>query len=80
MRDAGLKTSDITQVVLVGGMTRTPKVIESVRRMFKQEPHRGVNPDEVVAMGAAIQGSVLVGKTSGLVLVDVTPLSLRERK
>eukprot|EP00756_Hemistasia_phaeocysticola_P041228 Hpha_TRINITY_DN16904_c3_g1::TRINITY_DN16904_c3_g1_i1::g.54552::m.54552/K04043/dnaK, HSPA9; molecular chaperone DnaK len=76
MRDAGLKTSDITQVVLVGGMTRTPKVIEAVRRMFKQEPHRGVNPDEVVAMGAAIQGSVLVGKTSGLVLVDVTPLSL----
>jgi len=76
MRDAGLKTTDITQVVLVGGMTRTPKVIETVKRMFKKEPHRGVNPDEVVAMGAAIQGSVIQGKTSGLVLVDVTPLSL----
>eukprot|EP01065_Artemidia_motanka_P037421 TRINITY_DN4595_c1_g1_i1.p2 TRINITY_DN4595_c1_g1~~TRINITY_DN4595_c1_g1_i1.p2 ORF type:complete len:642 (+),score=274.34 TRINITY_DN4595_c1_g1_i1:74-1999(+) len=76
MRDAGLKTSDITQVVMVGGMTRTPKVIDTVKRMFKQEPHRGVNPDEVVAMGAAIQGSIIAGKTSGLILVDVTPLSL----
>ncbi|KAJ9452111.1 Chaperone protein DnaK [Diplonema papillatum] len=76
LKDAGLKTTDITQVILVGGMTRTPKVIETVRRMFKREPHRGVNPDEVVAMGAAIQGSVIAGHTTGLVLVDVTPLSL----
>ena len=76
MRDAGYKTSEITQVILVGGMTRTPKVIDTVRRMFKKEPHRGVNPDEVVAMGAAIQGSILTGETKGLVLVDVTPLSL----
>eukprot|EP01064_Diplonema_japonicum_P011883 TRINITY_DN1933_c0_g1_i1.p1 TRINITY_DN1933_c0_g1~~TRINITY_DN1933_c0_g1_i1.p1 ORF type:complete len:620 (+),score=270.23 TRINITY_DN1933_c0_g1_i1:45-1904(+) len=76
LRDAGLKTSDITQVILVGGMTRTPKVVDTVRRMFKKEPHKGVNPDEVVAMGAAIQGSVISGSVKGLVLVDVTPLSL----
>ena len=76
MRDAGFKTADLTQVIMVGGMTRTPKVIDTVRRMFKQEPHRGVNPDEVVALGAAIQGSILTGQTKGLVLVDVTPLSL----
>ena len=76
MKDAGLKPSDIDEVVLVGGMTRMPKVIESVKNYFGKDPHRGVNPDEVVALGAAIQGGVLKGDVKDVLLLDVTPLSL----
>ena len=76
LEDAGLKPSDIHEVILVGGMTRMPKVIEKVREFFGKEPHRGVNPDEVVALGAAIQGGVLKGDVKDLLLLDVTPLSL----
>jgi molecular chaperone DnaK len=76
MRDAGLSTSDIDEVVLVGGMTRMPVVQERVRKLFGKEPHRGVNPDEVVAIGAAIQGGVLAGEVKDVLLLDVTPLSL----
>ncbi len=76
LKDAGLKASDINEVVLVGGMTRMPKVIETVKTFFGREPHRGVNPDEVVALGAAIQGGVLKGEVKDVLLLDVTPLSL----
>ncbi len=76
LKDAGLTTSDIDEIVLVGGMTRMPKVIEEVTKFFGKEPHKGVNPDEVVAMGAAIQAGVLQGDLKDLVLLDVTPLSL----
>ena len=76
LKDAGLKTGDIDEVVLVGGMTRMPKVIEEVSKFFGKEPHKGVNPDEVVAMGAAIQAGVLQGDVKDVVLLDVTPLSL----
>ncbi|HPI62417.1 MAG TPA: molecular chaperone DnaK [Alphaproteobacteria bacterium] len=76
LKDAGLKASEINEVVLVGGMTRMPKVIETVRSFFGREPHRGVNPDEVVAVGAAIQGAVLKGEVKDVLLLDVTPLSL----
>jgi len=76
LKDAGLKTDDIDEVVLVGGMTRMPKVIEEVSKFFGKEPHKGVNPDEVVAMGAAIQAGVLQGDVKDVVLLDVTPLSL----
>ncbi|MCP5322413.1 MAG: molecular chaperone DnaK [Candidatus Paracaedibacteraceae bacterium] len=76
LKDAGLKAADIDEVILVGGMTRMPKVIEEVKRFFNKEPHRGVNPDEVVAIGAAIQGGVLTGDVKDVVLLDVTPLSL----
>lgn len=76
MDDAGLKPSDIHEVVLVGGSTRVPKVQELVRTMFGKEPHKGVNPDEVVAIGAAIQGGVLSGDVKDVLLLDVTPLSL----
>lgn len=76
LKDAGLKASDIQEVVLVGGMTRMPKVIEKVKEFFGREPHRGVNPDEVVALGAAIQGGVLQGDVKDVLLLDVTPLSL----
>ncbi len=76
LKDAGLKASDIDEVILVGGMTRMPKVIDEVKRFFNKEPHRGVNPDEVVAIGAAIQGGVLTGDVKDVVLLDVTPLSL----
>ena len=76
LKDAGLLTSDIDEVVLVGGMTRMPKVIEEVTKFFGKEPHKGVNPDEVVAMGAAIQAGVLQGDVKDVVLLDVTPLSL----
>ena len=76
LRDAGVKASDIDEVVLVGGMTRMPKVIEAVKNFFGKEPHRGVNPDEVVADGAAIQGGVLAGDVKDVLLLDVTPLSL----
>ncbi len=76
LKDAGLKASDIDEVILVGGMTRMPKVIETVEKIFGREPHRGVNPDEVVAVGAAIQGGVLQGDVKDVLLLDVTPLSL----
>jgi molecular chaperone DnaK len=76
LKDAGVKASDIDEVVLVGGMTRMPKVIELVKEFFGKEPHRGVNPDEVVADGAAIQGGVLAGDVKDVLLLDVTPLSL----
>ena len=76
LKDAGLSASDIDEVVLVGGMTRMPKVVEEVTNFFGKEPHKGVNPDEVVAMGAAIQAGVLQGDVKDVVLLDVTPLSL----
>ncbi|HYW05498.1 MAG TPA: molecular chaperone DnaK [Longimicrobium sp.] len=74
--DAGLKPSDIDEVILVGGSTRIPKIQEVVKSFFGKEPHRGVNPDEVVAVGAAIQGGVLAGEVKDVLLLDVTPLSL----
>ncbi|MFQ6550924.1 molecular chaperone DnaK [Aestuariibius insulae] len=76
LKDAGLSVGDIDEVVLVGGMTRMPKVIEEVTKFFGKEPNKGVNPDEVVAMGAAIQAGVLQGDVKDVVLLDVTPLSL----
>ncbi len=76
IKDAGLKSSEIDEVVLVGGSTRMPKVQEIVKEIFGKDPHRGVNPDEVVAIGAAIQGGVLAGDVSDVLLLDVTPLSL----
>ncbi|WP_170419777.1 molecular chaperone DnaK [Ruegeria arenilitoris] len=76
LKDAGISASDVDEVVLVGGMTRMPKVIEEVTKFFGKEPHKGVNPDEVVAMGAAIQAGVLQGDVKDVVLLDVTPLSL----
>jgi len=76
LKDAGLSTGDIDEVILVGGMTRMPRVIEEVTKFFGKEPHKGVNPDEVVAMGAAIQAGVLQGDVKDVVLLDVTPLSL----
>jgi molecular chaperone DnaK len=76
LKDAGLSKSDIDEVVLVGGMTRMPRVMEEVTKFFGKEPHKGVNPDEVVAMGAAIQAGVLQGDVKDVVLLDVTPLSL----
>ncbi len=76
MKDAGLKASEIDEVVLVGGMTRMPKVQQLVKDLFGKEPHKGVNPDEVVAIGAAIQGGVLKGEVKDVLLLDVTPLSL----
>jgi molecular chaperone DnaK len=76
MRDAGVKAEDIDEVILVGGQTRMPAVVEKVRKLFAKEPHQGVNPDEVVAVGAAIQGGVLKGEVKDILLLDVTPLSL----
>ena len=76
LKDAGIKPSDIKEVILVGGMTRMPKIIETVTKFFGSEPHRGVNPDEVVASGAAIQAGVLTGDVKDVLLLDVTPLSL----
>lgn len=76
LKDAGISASDIDEVVLVGGMTRMPRVTEEVSKFFGKEPHKGVNPDEVVAMGAAIQAGVLQGDVKDVVLLDVTPLSL----
>ena len=76
LKDAGLKPSDIDEVVLVGGMTRMPKVVEAVKAFFGREPHKGVNPDEVVALGAAIQAGVLQGDVKDVLLLDVTPLTL----
>jgi molecular chaperone DnaK len=76
LKDAGLQPSDIDEVVLVGGQTRMPKVQETVQKLFGREPHKGVNPDEVVAIGAAIQAGVLQGDVKDVLLLDVTPLSL----
>ena len=76
LKDAGLTTSQINEVILVGGQTRMPKVAETVKEFFGKEPHKGVNPDEVVALGAAIQGGVLKGEVKDVLLLDVTPLSL----
>ena len=76
LKDAGLKASDIDEIVLVGGMTRMPAVVEKVKKIFGKEPLKGVNPDEVVAVGAAIQGGVLAGDVKDVLLLDVTPLSL----
>jgi len=76
LKDAGLKPAEVEEVVLVGGMTRMPKVIETVKNFFGREPHKGVNPDEVVAIGAAIQAGVLQGDVKDVLLLDVTPLSL----
>ncbi|MEB3702049.1 Chaperone protein DnaK [Candidatus Bealeia paramacronuclearis] len=76
LKDAGLTAGQIDEVILVGGMTRMPKIMETVKNFFGREPHRGVNPDEVVAMGAAIQGGVLKGDVKDVLLLDVTPLSL----
>jgi len=76
LKDAGLTAGEIDEVILVGGMTRVPKVIETVRTFFGREPHKGVNPDEVVAVGAAIQAGVLQGEVKDVLLLDVTPLSL----
>ena len=76
LKDAGLSTSEIDEVVLVGGMTRMPSVVEAVKKLFGKQPHQGVNPDEVVAVGAAIQAGVLKGEVKDVLLLDVTPLSL----
>jgi molecular chaperone DnaK len=76
LKDAGLKASEIDEVILVGGMTRMPKIVETVKDFFGREPHKGVNPDEVVAVGAAIQAGVLKGEVKDVLLLDVTPLSL----
>ena len=79
LKDAGLKASEIQEVILVGGMTRMPKVIETVKQFFGKEPNRSVNPDEVVAVGAAIQAGVLKGEVKDVLLLDVTPLVARHR-
>src|SRR5207244_2225386 len=76
LEDAGLRANEINEVVLVGGQTRMPAIIEMVRKIFGKEPHKGVNPDEVVAIGAAIQAGVLKGDVKDVLLLDVTPLSL----
>src|SRR5690606_33293248 len=76
LKDAGISAGEIDEVVLVGGMTRMPKIQEAVKQFFGKEPHKGVNPDEVVAMGAAIQAGVLQGDVKDVLLLDVTPLSL----
>eukprot|EP00758_Cryptobia_borreli_P004920 Tbor_TRINITY_DN4657_c0_g1::TRINITY_DN4657_c0_g1_i1::g.14810::m.14810/K04043/dnaK, HSPA9; molecular chaperone DnaK len=76
LKDADVNLNELTEVVMVGGMTRMPKVLETVKTFFKKEPFKGVNPDEAVAVGAAIQGGVLRGSVTGLIMVDVTPLSL----
>ena len=76
LKDAGINASEIDEVILVGGMTRMPKIVETVKEFFGTEPHRGVNPDEVVASGAAIQAGVLIGDVKDVLLLDVTPLSL----
>ena len=76
LKDAGVTASEINEVLLVGGMSRMPKVTEIVKDLFQRSPNKGVNPDEVVAMGAAIQGGVLRGDVKDILLLDVTPLSL----
>ena len=76
LSDAGVKPNEINEVILVGGMTRMPRVVETVKTIFGREPSKGVNPDEAVAIGAAIQGGVLAGNVTDILLLDVTPLSL----
>ena len=76
LKAAGLSTSDIDEIILVGGSTRIPAVQEAVEKFFGKKPNKGVNPDEVVAVGAAIQGGVLTGDVKDVLLLDVTPLSL----
>ena len=76
LSDAGVKASEINEVILVGGMSRMPRVVETVKSIFGREPSKGVNPDEAVAIGAAIQGGVLAGNVTDILLLDVTPLSL----
>ena len=76
LADAGLKPEDVDKVIMVGGMTRMPRVLEKVREIFKKEPHTGVNPDEIVAIGASIQGAIIKGDVKDVLLLDVTPLSL----
>lgn len=76
LQDSGLSTSQIDKVVLVGGSTRIPAVVEAIKKLTGKEPHKGVNPDEVVALGAAVQAGVLTGEVKDVVLLDVTPLSL----
>ena len=76
LKDSGFSAAEINEIVLVGGMTRMPKIIETVKNFFGKEPNKSVNPDEVVAMGAAIQGGVLQGDVKDVLLLDVTPLSL----
>src|SRR5207247_5026893 len=76
LKDADLTEKDINELVLVGGMTSMPKVIDTARKLVGKEPHKGVNPDEVVAVGAAIQGGVLKGEVKDVLLLDVTPLTL----
>ena len=76
LNDAGVKASEINEVILVGGMSRMPRVVETVKSIFGREPSKGVNPDEAVAIGAAIQGGVLAGNVTDILLLDVTPLSL----
>src|SRR5207302_6941919 len=76
MSDAGVTPQQIDEVVLVGGQTRMPRIQQLVRELFGREPHKGVNPDEVVAVGAAVQGGVLGGEVKDVLLLDVTPLSL----
>src|SRR3546814_220872 len=76
LKDAGVTAGEIDEVIMVGGMTRMPKILETVKTFFGKEPHRGVNPDEVVAAGAAIQAGVLKGEVKDVLLLDVTPLSL----
>ena len=76
LKDAGISAAEIDEVVLVGGMTRMPKIQEVVKSFFGKEPHKGVNPDEVVAIGAAVQAGVLQGDVKDVLLLDVTPLSL----
>ena len=76
MKDAGVETSNIDEVVLVGGQTRMPRIQAMVKELFGREPHKGVNPDEVVAVGAAMQAGVLAGEVKDLLLLDVTPLAL----
>ncbi len=78
LSDAGIKPSEINEVILVGGMTRMPRVVETVKSIFGREPSKGVNPDEAVAIGASIQGGVLAGNVTDILLLDVTPLSLGE--
>ena len=79
LSDAGMTAADIDEVILVGGQTRMPRVQQKVKEIFQKEPHKGVNPDEVVAIGAAIQGGVLGGEVKDVLLLDVTPLSLASR-
>ena len=76
IKDAGITAAEIDEVVLVGGMTRMPKIIQTVKEFFGKDPNKGVNPDEVVGIGAAIQGAVLSGDVKDVLLLDVTPLSL----